>query len=261
MAIFVHSFLAFLMRYFIHLSYRGSRFHGWQRQKNANSVQEEIEKALEIVLKKSVGLIGCGRTDTGVHAQSFYAHFDWDDLSDSQFVYTLNSILPKDIAIREVYKTSDTLHARFSAVSRSYRYYIHYQKNPFLTDRSYFFRQPVKPDVKLMNEFCQKLIHIQDFASFEKKGSDNTNSLCRVTNAYWAETEDGCMMNITANRFLRNMVRAIVGTSLMIGCEKENTEDIMQEVNKQTPIHLRMTAPACGLHLMSVEYPEKFEVL
>lgn len=244
------------MRYFIQLSYKGTHFHGWQRQNNAPTVQGEIEKALQIVLRETIEIVGCGRTDTGVHAHSYFAHFDTEQVLKKSILQALNAVLPEDISIFEIFTADEQVHARFSATSRSYQYFIHFVKNPFLTDRSYHYRLATMPELDLMNEFCKQLIHVEDFSSFEKKGSDNTHGKCTMTSAEWRATENGIFFEVHANRFLRNMVRALVGTSLMIGCKKRNIEDIMQEVARQEPIHLTMTAPAHGLHLWSIDYPK-----
>lgn len=256
LSIFAVSISCDSMRYFIHLSYRGTHFHGWQRQNNAHTVQGELEKALQTVLRENIETVGCGRTDTGVHAHSYYVHFDTEQILTQQTEHALNAVLPDDIGITELMRSSEEVHARFAATSRSYRYFIHFQKNPFLSDRSYHYRQKQSPDIRLMNEFCSQLIQVEDFSSFEKKGSDNTHGRCTVTNAVWTSTEEGLQLEIQANRFLRNMVRAIVGTSLMVGCNKRRVEDIMKEVQTKKTIHLTMTAPACGLHLWSIDYPE-----
>ncbi|MCO5231613.1 MAG: tRNA pseudouridine(38-40) synthase TruA [Chitinophagales bacterium] len=248
------------MRYFIHLSYRGTNLHGWQKQENALSVQEELESKLAILLKREVEVLGCGRTDTGVHAHSYYAHIDSEAVLDKNFVYALNAILTEDIGVKAILPVVEDAHARFSATTRTYRYFLHYHKDPFLGDRSYFFRQQTKPNIELMNNFCQQLLLIEDFSSFEKKGSDNNNSRCKLFHAEWIATNDGCYLEICSNRFLRNMVRAIVGTSLMIGCGKRESEEIMNEVRNQQMIHLSMTAPAHGLHLWAIEYPENLFV-
>ncbi|MCO5232114.1 MAG: tRNA pseudouridine(38-40) synthase TruA [Chitinophagales bacterium] len=248
------------MRYFLHLSYRGTNFHGWQRQDNAYTVQAELENKLTILLKSKTDVLGCGRTDTGVHAQSYFAQIDTNKILDKNFIYALNAILLDDISIRAIHPMVEDAHARFSALSRTYRYFIHYRKDPFLTDRSYFFRQPFKPDIDMMNNFCQQLLSVEDFSSFEKKGSDNNNSICNLFHANWTSTDEGCYLEICSNRFLRNMVRAIVGTSLMIGCKKREEKNIMVEVYNKERIDLSMTAPAHGLHLWSIEYPESLFV-
>ncbi|MCO5247977.1 MAG: tRNA pseudouridine(38-40) synthase TruA [Chitinophagales bacterium] len=242
------------MRYFLLLSYKGGAYHGWQVQKNAHSVQAEIETALETILREKIEVVGCGRTDTGVHAHRYFLHFDTEQMVDKNLVYQLNSILPKDIGFYHLFKVPDSLHARFDAEVRTYRYFIHFVKNPFLHDRSYYFRQQKQLDIVLMNEFCRHLLSVNDFTSFEKKGSDNTNSICKVTKAEWSHTEDGLQFEIQSNRFLRNMVRAIVGTSLMIGCKRRNLKEILSEIENKEIIQLSMTAPACGLHLWDVKY-------
>lgn len=244
------------MRYFIHLSYKGSRYHGWQRQDNAPSVQAEIEAKISTILKTPIEVIGCGRTDTGVHAHSYYAHFDIDFELPTSFKHSLNAMLSEDIGIYEILKSDDDTHARFSADFRSYRYFIHYEKDPFLIDRSFHFRLSQRPNIDLMNVFCQQLLSIKDFSSFEKKGSGNNHSRCTVTKAEWIPTENGCYLEVQSNRFLRNMVRAIVGTSLMIGCKKTDVTTIMNDVKNHKTILLSMTAPAHGLHLWSIQYPE-----
>lgn len=244
------------MRYFIHLTYKGTHYHGWQRQNNAPTVQAEIEDKISLLLKTPIEILGCGRTDTGVHAHSYYAHFDIDFPIPQNIEHQLNSILSENIGVYEVLKSSEEVHARFSADARSYRYFIHYQKDPFLLEKSFHYRQSNRPDIDLMNEFCQQLLNIEDFTSFEKKGSDNNHSICTVTKAVWTPTENGCYFEITANRFLRNMVRAIVGTSLMIGCKKTDVVTVMNDAKNQKNIHLSMTAPALGLHLWSIQYPE-----
>ena len=238
------------------LSYKGTVYHGWQVQKNAHSVQAEIEHALATILREQIEVVGCGRTDSGVHAKRYVLHFDCEqELDDNNTVFRFNSLLPDDIGIYNLIKTKDDLHARFDAKIRTYRYFIHFKRNPFLYDRSYYFKQQKEPDIVLMNEFCKQLLTVSDFTSFEKKGSDNTNSLCTVTKAVWTKTENGLQFEISSNRFLRNMVRAIVGVSLMIGCKKRELADILKEVKNKEIIHLSMTAPASGLHLWDVTYP------
>lgn len=244
------------MRYFIHLCYRGTFFHGWQRQKNAYTIQEEVENALKTFLQEDISTVGCGRTDSGVHARSYYLHFDSDRPLNQRATYALNSLLSDDISVLDIMKSKKDIHARFSALTRTYQYFIHHHKDPFMTDRSYLFHRKDALDIDLMNEFCQQLLKVESFYSFEKKGSDNTNSNCSVSHAQWSITDNGCFLKITSNRFLRNMVRAIVATSLMIGTNKRTLEDVMQDVMAQKPIHLSMAAPACGLHLWSIEYPE-----
>lgn len=244
------------MRYFFELSYKGSRYHGWQKQRNALSVQEVIEQALSTLFKNPVEILGCGRTDTGVHAFRYMAQFETEETIPEDFIYRINAILPEDVAVYRFFPVSQEMNARFEAVSRTYKYFIHTRKEPFLADRSYFFRFRQKPDIEAMNFFCAQLLEIKDFSSFEKKGSDNENSLCTLTRAKWEWSESEMVFEITANRFLRNMVRAIVGTCLMIGTGKANADDVLQKVKNRETVALLMTAPAHGLHLWKIVYPE-----
>lgn len=244
------------MRYFIELSYKGARYHGWQRQKNALSVQEVLEKAFSTILRRDIEVTGCGRTDTGVHAFRYIAHFDTDTaIQEADVLYRVNAVLPEDIALYHIFQVEDELHARFSAVARTYRYFIHTQKEPFLADRSYFYRMKELPDIDKMNSFCKQLLHFSDFTSFEKFGANNGHALCSLTKAFWIR-EEGCYtFEITSNRFLRNMVRAITGVCLMIGTDRVREEDMLQEVKDRSIIHLLLTAPAHGLHLWKIDYP------
>jgi tRNA pseudouridine38-40 synthase len=245
------------LRYFIELSYKGARYHGWQRQKNALSVQEVLERAFSIILRQYTEVTGCGRTDTGVHAYRYIAHFDTELLIEADdLLYRVNAILPEDIALYHIFPVADDLHARFSAVARTYRYFIHTNKEPFLTDRSYYYRMKDLPDVDLMNDFCRHLPDFSDFTSFEKLGAYSAHGLCDVTTAIWTKEKDRYTFEITSNRFLRNMVRAIVGTCLMIGTERVKKEDILEEIKLRDYIQLLLTAPAHGLHLWKIEYPD-----
>lgn len=243
------------VRYFLHLTYKGTHFHGWQRQNNAPSVQETLEKACSTLLKCETEITGCGRTDTGVHAHSFYAHFDHDAILDNTLLYPLNALLPDDIAVHDIIPVDAEMHARYSATERTYKYFIHTHKDPFLTDRSYFFRHSDRLDIEKMNAFGAALPGFVDFSSFEKVGSNNKHSLCTVLSAEWSVTADGLVFTITANRFLRNMVRAIVATSLMIGTGKISLEDVLKQIQLKERIHLYLTAPAQGLHLWDIRYP------
>jgi tRNA pseudouridine38-40 synthase len=244
------------LRYFIELSYKGARYHGWQRQKNALSVQEVLEKAFSIILRQHIEVTGCGRTDTGVHAYRYIAHFDTDaPIWEADVLYRVNAVLPEDIAIYHIFQVEDELHARFSAVARTYKYFIHTRKEPFLSDRSYYYRLKELPDIDKMNSFCEHLLTIPDFTSFEKIGANNAHALCSVTKAFWTKEADRYTFEITSNRFLRNMVRAITGTCLMIGTDRVSADYILQQVKDTDYIHLLLTAPAQGLHLWKIDYP------
>lgn len=249
-------------RYFLQLSYDGTAYRGWQNQPKAPSVQAEVERALRFTLhREKVNAVGCGRTDTGVHATTYFLHFDLPDARplDERFVYGLNSLLPKDIAVHGLFPVADEAHARFSAVERGYCYRIHIHKDPFLADRSHQLRPPL--DVDRMNEACRVLIGRQDFTSFCKAGSDAKTMLCDVREAHWVHVENGYLFRIKADRFLRNMVRAVVGTSIRIG-KGHAPAGHMAEVLAAKDRHAAgKSAPACGLYLEHVLYPFPLEAI
>jgi tRNA pseudouridine38-40 synthase len=205
-------------RYFIQLSYDGTNYHGWQRQPNGVSVQQTLEEALTMILREEVILTGAGRTDTGVHAAEYFAHFDLKGpLGGGQaekLVFKLNSFLPKDIAIQHIFRVGSRVHARFSAVSRTYKYFIARKKNPFRVPYTYHLHGEI--DSGVMNEGARLIIETSDFTSFSKVDTDTKTNLCVVTHAAWEQIGDELVFTITANRFLRNIVRAIVGTLLDI---------------------------------------------
>lgn len=241
-------------RYFLKLQYDGTDFCGWQRQNNAVSVQQVIEECLVILLKEAtLSIVGCGRTDTGVHAHEYFAHLDSYNILDDKFKFQLNAILPKSISILSILEVKNTLHARFDAKSRTYKYFIHKVKNPFKTKYS-FLLPNIALDISMMNEFVANLKGSIDCSAFEKKGSDNNTSICKISYAFWEQVEDGYVFTITADRFLRNMVRSIVGTSLMIGSKRESLNNIMHKVVEKEQINVTLAAPACGLFLWSIQY-------
>lgn len=214
------------MRYRIDLSYNGAAFCGWQVQPGVSTVQGELETALGTLLHCTVGVIGAGRTDTGVHALHYVAHFDYDgELDCPQLRYRLNAILPKGIAVSAISAADPDFHARFSAVSRSYSYFLHRCKNPFLDDRSYYYGYP-EVDFALMDKCAAMLLGRHDFSCFEKSGGDNKTSVCTVMHAGWTELDgQSWRFDIEADRFLRNMVRAVVGTLLEVGRGKRTPEE------------------------------------
>jgi len=240
------------MRFILKLSYNGTAYHGWQKQENANSVQSMIENALKKVTGLEVDIMGCGRTDTGVHAACYFAHFKLDDEPDSELVYKLNSVLPNDIAIEQCKKADANFHARFDAVSREYRYFIHFQKNPFLINQSYFVSK--KLDVERMNKACEILKEYDDFASFCKKGADNKTTLCQLMEAHWEELNHQLIFTIKADRFLRNMVRAIVGAMVDVGLHKISLEDFKNIIEAKNNQFTGTSVAACGLFLWDVRY-------
>ncbi len=242
-------------RYFIQLSYNGRNYHGWQIQPNALTVQEILTKALSTILREEIEITGAGRTDTGVHASCFVAHFDskCDDLDkDKKFIYKINGFLPQDIAIHKVFKVNSEAHARFDATSRTYHYYIHQQKDPFLIESSYYL--PHKLDVDLMNKACELLLQFTDFTSFSKLHTDVKTNNCRIESALWEQDNYKLTFTITADRFLRNMVRAIVGTLIDIGKHKISLEDFIQIIENKNRSDAGTSAPAHGLFLTNITY-------
>lgn len=249
------------MRYFIELCYEGSAYCGWQRQKSAPSVQQSIEQGLSTLLRCPTEIVGAGRTDTGVHASYYVAHFDTaQPIADTtSFVYHLNAILPRDIAIKRISQVADEAHARFDAVRREYRYRIENRKNPFT--RAHSWQYYVALDVEAMNEAAARLFDFEDFTSFAKLNSNNTTNICHIYEARWREVEDGVLeFTIAADRFLRNMVRAIVGTLVDVGTGKLTPEGFAEIVAARDLSRSSGSAPAQGLFLNDVQYPpEVFE--
>ena len=243
-------------RYFIELSYRGTHFHGWQIQPNANSVQETIEKGLSMICRETINVTGTGRTDTGVHAMYYVAHFDsfHDDLDSSDFTHKLNSFFNQDIAVFAVRKVSPEAHARFDAISRTYHYYIHQRKDPFLQETSWYF--PKRLNVENMNNAAQLFLGQHDFTSFSKLHTDVKTNICTVHEAFFIENEHRLIFKITANRFLRNMVRAIVGTLTDVGLGKISPEDVGVVIESYDRGKAGMSVPAHGLFLTDVVYPD-----
>ena len=244
------------MRYLVRLKYNGSDFCGWQIQPNSSTVQEVIEEKLSMLLNEDVKVIGCGRTDTGVHARDFYLHFDTKNigLDSENLKYKLNSVLPSSIAIIELRKVSDEFHARFSAVSRQYKYYINLSKDPF-KDNFWFVRQSL--DLRAMKEAGGVLMDYEDFTSFSKLHTDAKTNLCKITQMDLEGNEDCVVITITANRFLRNMVRAIVGTLVEIGLGKRPPQDMRRIIEAKNRCEAGSSAPAKGLFLNEIKYPSK----
>ena len=246
-----------LMRYFIYLSYNGSAFNGWQIQDNARSVQQEIQQALSTLLKETITVTGAGRTDTGVNAINYVAHFDCCEItqSESVFTYKINAILPKEIVIHKLLKVSDSAHARFHATSRTYRYYIHLDKNPFCNGFSYHVKGG-EIDIEKMNRAASYLLGEKDFSSMEKVNGGNKTSVCNVTSAFWSPAGNGhYVFEITANRFLRNMVRAIVGTLIEVGTGKREPEWVEEVLESGQRGKAGQSVPGTALFLTEIKYP------
>lgn len=242
------------MRYFIELAYNGTTFHGWQIQPNAATVQATIEKALSLLLNHAVEMVGSGRTDTGVHAEQQFAHFDYDATIDlEQLSYRLNKILPNSIVIKRIFEVSPEAHARFDATSRKYEYRISRVKNPFRQQLVYPFNRPL--DVGLMNEAAKKLLQYQDFQCFSLVNTQVYTFQCQIKEAVWVEQGDLLIFHIRANRFLRGMVRAIVGTLLDVGLGKRSISDFEDVILSKDRRKAGQAAPPEGLFLTEVCYP------
>jgi tRNA pseudouridine38-40 synthase len=247
-----------MLRYFVEISYHGKGYNGWQKQPNAATVQQTIEDCLfKLFGNKAIETVGCGRTDTGVHAHRFFLHFDVEvPIQDtSHLTYKLNSVLPIDICFHRLFEVPMTLHARFSAQSRTYRYFIHFQKDPFLQDRSTFL--PYLPSIEMMNIAANELIGDNDFTSFSKLHTDVKTNHCSVYEAQWYMSSDKqWYFEIRANRFLRNMVRAVVGTLLDVGRGKLNPSDINRILGEKNRNAASTSVPAQGLFLWEITYDE-----
>lgn len=249
-----------LQRYFLQISYKGANYHGWQVQPNAASVQEVMEKVLSTLLHENISAVGAGRTDTGVHASFFMLHFDTEntDINSENFVYKLNSFLPDDIAVQQIRKVKNDAHARFSALSRTYKYYLTTEKNPFTTETAYRCKQ--KPDIKSMNEVAKILFEYVDFTSFSRLHTNVKTNDCKIYQAEWIEEGNTLVFKIKADRFLRNMVRAIVGTLLEVGNGKLSKDDFRSIIEQKDRKFAGTSAPAHGLFLVDIEYPEDIYV-
>ena len=243
-----------MQRYFVYLAYDGTAYHGWQVQPNGNSVQAELQNALSVLLRQPVEVVGAGRTDTGVHARMMAAHFDFDTPVDEvQLAYKLNRLLPKDISVDRVVAVDSSMHARFSAVSRTYHYYVHSRKNPF--KRAYSYELHYQLDFRAMNEATQHLLQVEDFGAFCKSHNDSKTTLCRVTRALWVQDDaDSWHFVITANRFLRNMVRAVVGTLIDVGRQRISKEEFIKIVERRNRTGAGESMPAHALFLEDIKY-------
>ncbi|MDR2511537.1 MAG: tRNA pseudouridine(38-40) synthase TruA [Bacteroidales bacterium] len=266
------------MRFFIELQYNGKNYCGWQRQPNGITVQEVLENALNVLFNPNnsaakLQLYGCGRTDTGVHAKQFFAHFDIVEQNKSSFlcmpemqsgvpilrekshseeVAKLNSFLPSDIAIKRIFPVSDDMHARFSAKSRKYEYRISTQKNPFNSDFAFQIHYPL--DIEKMSLACEIVKEYRDFSAFSKSHSDTVTNNCTIFEAFWTKNDEEIQFTIQANRFLRNMVRAIVGTMLNVGRGKVTMNDFHQIIENKNRSNAGMSVPAHALSLVEVLY-------
>ncbi|RZJ49765.1 MAG: tRNA pseudouridine(38-40) synthase TruA [Chryseobacterium sp.] len=242
-----------MLRYFIEFSYNGKNYFGYQIQPKDISVQEELEKALSTILREKIKTTGAGRTDTGVHAKKMFAHFETEQAVNDQLTHKMNSFLPSDISIKRIFPVKDDFHARFDATFRTYEYYISLEKNPFTEDSAWqMWRRNI--DVNKMNEACKILFEYEDFTSFAKLHTDNKTNLCKMYIAEWEQNGSELKFTVSANRFLRNMVRAIVGTMVEVGSGKIQPEDVRKVIENKNRNSAGTSAPAHGLFLVDVGY-------
>lgn len=242
------------MRYFLEFSYNGQNYFGWQKQPRQISVQEVLEKALSTILRHKIDLTGAGRTDTGVHAKQMFAHFDLEEILPRDLVHRLNSFLPKDIAVHNILQVKPDAHARFDATERTYQYFIQSGKNPFNFDYTWQMRYEL--DIDKMNEAAGSLLGKKDFSSFAKLHTDVKTHICEVKFAQWQKKGNELKFTITADRFLRNMVRSIVGTLADVGKGKINLDEFNNIIEQKDRSFASGSAPAQGLYLVEVVYPK-----
>ncbi|MCB0667841.1 MAG: tRNA pseudouridine(38-40) synthase TruA [Saprospiraceae bacterium] len=249
------------MRYFLKLAYRGTPYVGWQKQPNGISVQEILETSLNKILRTECHIVGCGRTDAGVHALQYYAHFDPEmDSIPPETLHRLNRMLPPDIAINDIFPVPLDLHARYSAIRRTYRYEISGTPDPFKRDLVYCFYGFDKLDRNRMQQMADLLLDYDAFFPFCKTNSDTEHYLCNIYQAGWQENASGMTFTISANRFLRGMVRLIVGMSLQIGLGKVDLSTVRKAMDEQKPLSRSLSAPAHGLFLTEINYPESMSL-
>lgn len=242
------------MRYFIEVAYKGASFAGFQVQDNANTVQSAIDHAISTLMRSAIVTTGSSRTDAGVHALQNFLHFDTELPLHPQFLYKVNAILPPDVVMKHVYRVADDAHSRFAALSRSYEYTLYLHKDPFLQDRGYFF--PYRLDVDLLKEAAGILMEYQDFMTFSKRNTQVKTYNCNIMSSAWTVKEDRMVYNVTANRFLRGMVRGMVGTMLRVGREKLSVQGFREAIESRNCVNADFAVPPQGLFLMQVAYPE-----
>ncbi len=246
------------MRYFIEFSYNGKAYHGWQNQPNAISVQQVLEEALSKLLRTKITVMGAGRTDAGVHASQMFAHFETEEVFEIKLmIFKLNCFLPKDIAIHDIFEVIEKAHARFNALRRTYNYRIATKKDVFNTDFAYHVYFPL--DINRMNEACTILLQYKDFQCFSKSNSDVKTYHCDIKEAFWKSDDDELILIITADRFLRNMVRAIVGTMIEIGLGKMKVEKLHHIIQSKNRSEAGYSVPPQGLFLINIVYPENLK--
>lgn len=250
-------------RYFIEIAYNGTAYHGWQIQPNALTVQECLDKALSTYFRQPIESLGCGRTDAGVHAKEFFAHFDLEQaenlqvttksLNPEKSITGINSLLPYDISVKRIFKVTNDAHARFDATERAYQYHLHFHKDPFKLNRSWLYKGAL--DVASMNKAAAILLTYTDFSCFSKSNTQTFTNNCTIKEALFVENEDALVFTIKADRFLRNMVRAIVGTLVRVGKKEISLDDFKEIIESKNRSNAGQSVPACGLYLTRVIYP------
>ena len=245
------------MRYFIYFSFNGKLYHGWQKQKNSITIQQKIEESLSVLLKDKIEVIGAGRTDTGVHAKEMVAHFDVDKNFENSknFIFKLNQFLSNDISVKSLKCVKKNAHARFDAISRTYEYHISKEKDVFSNEYSYYLNYSLN-NIKI-NEAIKIIINNKDFKCFTKSKTDVTNYLCNIFDSKWIEFDKKYVFEITANRFLRNMVRSIVGTLIDVGLEKKSINNFKKIIMSKDRSMAGYSVPAKGLFLKRINYPKE----
>ncbi len=243
------------MRYFIELAYNGTRFHGWQRQPKDSSVQQTLEEAFSLILRSPIEITGCGRTDTGVHAAAYYAHFDFAGEFPPGFIRRMNKYLGHDIAIFQILPVSPDAHTRFDAVRRAYRYQVITRKDPFRRETAYFYALQHQLDQEAMQAAAKLLLDYDHFAPFCKTGSDAKTMRCELFRSEWVFGEHEHVYHVAANRFLRGMVRLIVGMCISVGEGKLQLEDVRRALDEQSPLQKSLSVNPEGLFLSEVVYP------
>lgn len=240
------------MRYLLELSFKGTNYQGWQIQPNGSTVQDVLNNAISVITRQNIEIVGCGRTDTGVHARQYFAHFDTEIELPPQFLKSLNGILPYDIAVHDFNLVSSEFNARFDAISRTYEYHIIFEKDPFLSEFAVRWYHDL--DIDAMNKACLDLIGEKDFASFSKVNTDVKHYMCKLSSARWYYRDNILIFEVSANRFLRNMVRAMVGTLIQLGEGKISHEKFREIIESKDRRNAGTSVPAHGLYLTVVEY-------
>lgn len=243
-----------MSRYFLEVSYKGTRYSGFQSQKNANTIQAEIEKAFQILQKINVTMVGSSRTDAGVHALQNFFHFDLEGIIHPPFIYKMNAILPDDITVKNIYPVDDDAHCRFDAISREYKYFIYQYKNPFLKETAFYF--PYKLDIKKLHEAAEIIKAYSDFTSFSKRKTQVKTYICEIMQSGWSIEDEYIVYDVKANRFLRGMVRALVATMLMVAREKISIKDFENIIKEKDASKSNFSAPSHGLFLCKVDYSQ-----